>query len=397
LSAPKQVRRHRLAAALLGTVTVVALIAGGSAGIGFASPRQDSPFVDVGIDIDVASEDPAAVGEAFDELKANVEEQLAQLEEAQAALEEALDALSDANAAVADTEFRLEELTEATDEVVISAFINPPAQDAVSLLAADSMGDIAVKQAVLDMKADEEADLLAALHEIREKLDEDLAAQQEAVADAEAAQAEAAAALDDLEAAVSAQTQFLMHVEAVLAGEFSADEIDDPEQAEYIAALADRLQELEEAEAYARALEELREAERRKAAQGILICPVRGSVSFQDTWGAARSGGRTHKGVDMMAATGTPTVAPVSGRVVHRESGLGGLSWYIYGDNGHTYYGAHLSSYENVGAGWVEAGTVIGYVGTSGNAPPSAPHLHFEYHPGGGAPINPYSLVRDAC
>jgi peptidoglycan LD-endopeptidase LytH len=386
-----------LAAALVGIATAAALIAGGSAGIGLASPRQDSPFVDIGIDIDVASEDPAAVADAFDQLKANVEEQLAQLEEAQAALEEALDELSDANAAVADTEFRLEELTEASDEVVISAFINPPAQDAMSLLTADSVGDIALKQAVLDIKADEEADLLDALHRMREKLDEDLAVQQEAVAEAEAAQAEAAAALDDLEAAVSAQTQFLMQVEAVLEGELAADDIDDPEQAEYITALAGKLQELEEAQAYARALDELREAERRKAAQGILICPVRGSVSFQDTWGAARSGGRTHKGVDMMAATGTPTVAPVSGRVVHRESGLGGLSWYIYGDNGHTYYGAHLSSYENVGAGWVEAGTVIGYVGTSGNAPASAPHLHFEYHPGGGAPVNPYSIVRDAC
>jgi peptidoglycan LD-endopeptidase LytH len=386
-----------LAAALVGIATAAALIAGGSAGIGLASPRQDSPFVDIGIDIDVASEDPAAVADAFDQLKANVEEQLAQLEEAQAALEEALDELSDANAAVADTEFRLEELTEASDEVVISAFINPPAQDAMSLLTADSVGDIALKQAVLDIKADEEADLLDALHRMREKLDEDLAVQQEAVAEAEAAQAEAAAALDDLEAAVSAQTQFLMQVEAVLEGELAADDIDDPEQAEYITALAGKLQELEEAQAYARALDELREAERRKAAQGILICPVRGSVSFQDTWGAARSGGRTHKGVDMMAATGTPTVAPVSGRVVHRESGLGGLSWYIYGDNGHTYYGAHLSSYENVGVGWVEAGTVIGYVGTSGNAPASAPHLHFEYHPGGGAPVNPYSIVRDAC
>jgi peptidoglycan LD-endopeptidase LytH len=386
-----------LAAALVGIATAAALIAGGSAGIGLASPRQDSPFVDIGIDIDVASEDPAAVADAFDQLKANVEEQLAQLEEAQAALEEALDELSDANAAVADTEFRLEELTEASDEVVISAFINPPAQDAMSLLTADSVGDIALKQAVWDIKADEEADLLDALHRMREKLDEDLAVQQEAVAEAEAAQAEAAAALDDLEAAVSAQTQFLMQVEAVLEGELAADDIDDPEQAEYITALAGKLQELEEAQAYARALDELREAERRKAAQGILICPVRGSVSFQDTWGAARSGGRTHKGVDMMAATGTPTVAPVSGRVVHRESGLGGLSWYIYGDNGHTYYGAHLSSYENVGVGWVEAGTVIGYVGTSGNAPASAPHLHFEYHPGGGAPVNPYSIVRDAC
>jgi murein DD-endopeptidase MepM/ murein hydrolase activator NlpD len=99
----------------------------------------------------------------------------------------------------------------------------------------------------------------------------------------------------------------------------------------------------------------------------------------------------------MMSAAGTPTVAPVSGRVEHRGSSLGGLSWYVYGDNGHTYYGTHLSGYANQGVGWVAAGTVIGYVGSSGNASASAPHLHFEFHPGGGSPVNPYPLAAAAC
>ena len=98
----------------------------------------------------------------------------------------------------------------------------------------------------------------------------------------------------------------------------------------------------------------------------------------------------------MMADYGTPTVAPVSGTVEHRGSSLGGLSWYLYGDNGDMYYGTHLSGYENEGAGWVEAGTVIGYVGDSGNAA-GTPHLHFEYHPGGGSPANSYPLVAAAC
>jgi murein DD-endopeptidase MepM/ murein hydrolase activator NlpD len=128
-----------------------------------------------------------------------------------------------------------------------------------------------------------------------------------------------------------------------------------------------------------------------------MFCPVDGPVEFTDTWGAARSGGRTHKGVDMMADHGTPTVAPVSGEVQHRGSSLGGLSWYVYGDNGNMYYGTHLQAYANQGAGWVEAGTVIGYVGSSGNASASGPHLHFEIHPGGGAPVNPYPATADAC
>jgi murein DD-endopeptidase MepM/ murein hydrolase activator NlpD len=98
----------------------------------------------------------------------------------------------------------------------------------------------------------------------------------------------------------------------------------------------------------------------------------------------------------MMASTGTPTVAPVSGEVVHRGSSLGGLSWYVYGDNGNTYYGTHLSGYANQGVGWVEAGTLIGYVGDSGNAA-GTPHLHFEIHPGGGSPVNPYPATAEAC
>jgi murein DD-endopeptidase MepM/ murein hydrolase activator NlpD len=128
---------------------------------------------------------------------------------------------------------------------------------------------------------------------------------------------------------------------------------------------------------------------------GGIVCPVAGPVDFVDSWGDSRSGGRAHKGTDMMAASGTPTVAPVGGTVEHRGSSLGGLSWYVHGDDGTTYYGTHLSGYENEGAGWVEAGTVIGYVGESGNA--GSPHLHFEVQPGGGSSVNPYSLVAGAC
>lgn len=125
---------------------------------------------------------------------------------------------------------------------------------------------------------------------------------------------------------------------------------------------------------------------------GGIVCPVPSST-FVDTWGAPRSGGRRHEGVDMMASEGTPVLAPASGNVEHREVSLGGLSFYLYADDGTTYFGTHMSGY--AGGGHVAAGTVIGYVGQTGNAP--VPHLHFEIHPGGGEPVNPFPATSAAC
>lgn len=128
-------------------------------------------------------------------------------------------------------------------------------------------------------------------------------------------------------------------------------------------------------------------------------CPVAGAASFSDTWGAPRSGGRAHQGVDMIAARNTPLVAVYSGTILRITSGsLSGLSVWLRAANGDQFFYAHLESYGDVSVGQsVAEGQVIGYNGSSGNAPSWLPHLHFEYHPGGGSAVNPYPLVRSLC
>ncbi len=125
-----------------------------------------------------------------------------------------------------------------------------------------------------------------------------------------------------------------------------------------------------------------------------MVCPVAGARAFGDTWGASRSGGRSHEGVDMMSPAGTPLVAVESGSAQFKQTNLGGNSVWLMGSSGTKYFYAHLSAWEGSSRS-VSQGEVIGYVGATGNT--TANHLHFEVHPGGGRAVNPYPYVRAVC
>jgi murein DD-endopeptidase MepM/ murein hydrolase activator NlpD len=139
-----------------------------------------------------------------------------------------------------------------------------------------------------------------------------------------------------------------------------------------------------------------------------LAIPVAGVKPGQlvDTYTQARAGGaRSHDAIDIMAATGTPVVAAAPGKVekLFYSEGGGGITAYVRSDDGRwTYYYAHLSAYA---PGLHEGqrlmrGAPVGYVGATGNANPTGPHLHFainRMNPGEkwwqGTAINPYPLL----
>lgn len=133
-----------------------------------------------------------------------------------------------------------------------------------------------------------------------------------------------------------------------------------------------------------------------------LLIPVAGVApsDLADTFNARRSGGRTHRSIDIMAPSGTPVLAVSDGEITRRSSNrLGGLTLYLTSpDGGYRFYYAHLKGYApGIGVGTlVQQGDTLGYVGNTGNARHTPPHLHFQMlrraRRGRGTPVNPFPL-----
>src|SRR5271157_3798991 len=126
-----------------------------------------------------------------------------------------------------------------------------------------------------------------------------------------------------------------------------------------------------------------------------MIFPVIGAAHFTDDWGVPRPDGRTHQGTDVFAPQGALLVAVDDGDLAQGYGSLGGNWLTINAPDGTHYYYAHLSGYAG-GPRRVRAGELVGYVGKTGNAASTTPHLHFELHPGGGAAVDPYVALATA-
>lgn len=127
-----------------------------------------------------------------------------------------------------------------------------------------------------------------------------------------------------------------------------------------------------------------------------LQIPVQGvrSNALRDSWHADRGRGRRHEGMDIFAARGTPVLATTEGIVARiGRNTLGGKVVWVLGPGAQRHYYAHLDGFAGVVAGQrVQAGTLLGYVGNTGNARATPSHLHYGIYTPAGA-INPFPLL----
>jgi murein DD-endopeptidase MepM/ murein hydrolase activator NlpD len=139
------------------------------------------------------------------------------------------------------------------------------------------------------------------------------------------------------------------------------------------------------------------------AGAGPIACPVTPPVRFIDSWHFPRSGGRVHEGQDLFAAEGQPLVALADAVVTEMRvgAGLGGTVLWLRTHQGGDWYYAHLRAFApGLRAGdQVRRGQVVGFVGRTGNAATTPPHLHIQWRPSGrqGPDVNPFPLLSAAC
>lgn len=282
-------------------------------------------------------------------------------------------------------------LTETAKSIVVDAYISGQNRMIGSAFSADTIQELVTSRALINRASEWELASIDNLDAVSRQAERSSAELDVRRADVAANQDAAAAVVEEIAALQAQAADILAKADANLRAA-----IDKLNQEKREKALEDARIKRQQA---------VKSASRPGAAGGAdpsltpgFICPVQGGASFIDSWGFPRSGGRTHKGVDMFAPRWTPLLAVVDGKVKFGSNSLGGLSTHIYADNGVVYYYAHLQGFpDNITSGQrVSKGTVVGYLGNTGNARYTSPHLHFEIRPDGIA-VNPYPTVRAAC
>lgn len=235
-----------------------------------------SQRAEVDLQVDALQARDAEVQAALVELEANVTTQQAELEEAERAHREAEADLAAAIQAVAEAQRRIDELDRKADELVVQAYVHPPSDNPLDAFRADSLSDAAVKQAVIEIQADTDADVLDQLDEAHEDMEVEQANKAEAEGAAEARKDEAAGELADLEAALAQQETFAAEVEERLNAKLAEAE----SLKQFDKALSDRLvREQAEVARRLRAMAEAAERQRRAQEEAAQAAAARAAAA----------------------------------------------------------------------------------------------------------------------
>jgi murein DD-endopeptidase MepM/ murein hydrolase activator NlpD len=133
----------------------------------------------------------------------------------------------------------------------------------------------------------------------------------------------------------------------------------------------------------------------RRLARGRFAFPIHGEATVADDFGAPRQIG-AHQGNDVFAPFGSPVLAVADGTIERVGTlPISGNRLWLRTRRGDAYFYAHLSAFapDAVDGRRVRAGTLLGFVGNTGDAEPTPPHVHFEIHPGGGRAIDPHAVL----
>lgn len=313
-------------------------------------------FADTKAQLDAAKQQLAAA-------QAKLDGATAAWQQAEADLAQTKNEIASTKADIAHLRTTVDRLNARMQKRAVVAFENGPGSAIDSLLASSSITDFADRMEFLGSVAEDDASLVVearvAEAELHRKTD-DLAA-------LAAKQASIAARRHSLEQAAMGAAADLQHQVAALTEKYR-QELQLQKQLSLL-------------------------GQHTNPGGAIAVCPVAGPNSFVDSFGWPRPGGRVHEGIDMISPYGTPIVAVQPGNAVRTPNVLGGNAVIVYGPGGDFTYYAHMSSYGAVGS--VSVGTVIGYVGSTGDT--SVNHLHFEYHPGGGSAVDPYQALLAVC
>lgn len=387
-------RSFPIAVRAVAILAVLVLCAGLGVGTSSASPRSDKERAAAAFA--TAKERLRAIQAEIDRIQANLAQKAQEVDAAEAALDSTLAELSRVRANLQETQERYDEIVEQLNDRAVEAFMSGPSTSLDFLLGASSITDLSDRFEYVNAVARSDADLAQEVHSAENVL----LAQQGELQVLRARHRDDVARAREVAAEVNAQLNRAMTLQ---------------QEQEGIVADAEKR--------FRAALRAYRTSLAPVAAVGggplpaqyrdyFRYCPVGTPRSYWDGFGAPRYAGgyHLHKGVDMLAPTGTKIYAPFSGTARSDYNALGGKVVFVDGPHGRVY-NAHLSAYSSNSDGPVQAGDVIGYVGDSGDAI-GTPHLHFEFHPytiPGSWPassygysviedaINPYPLVLYAC